>query len=166
MGEGMNRRRFLTVLGVTGGGGVALDACGTSPESTQKLIPYLVQPDDQVPGTATSYASTCRECPAGCGLHAKVREGRVIKLEGNPDSPINHGRLCARGQAALEGLYNPDRVTQPLARNAQGKLEAISWDDALARLGAKVKEARGKGIRFVTGLESGTFGELVDEWTA
>ena len=166
MGEGMNRRRFLTVLGVTGGGGVALDACGTSPESTQKLIPYLVQPDDQVPGTATSYASTCRECPAGCGLHAKVREGRVIKLEGNPDSPINHGRLCARGQAALEGLYNPDRVTQPLARNAQGKLEAIAWDDALAGLGAKVKEARGKGIRFVTGLESGTFGELVDEWTA
>jgi molybdopterin-containing oxidoreductase family iron-sulfur binding subunit len=165
MGEEMNRRRFLTVLGVSGGGAAALGACGIGSEPTQKLIPYLVQPDDQVPGTATLYATTCRECAAGCGVHAKVREGRVIKLEGNPESPINHGRLCARGQAALEGVYNPDRVTDPLARNAQGKLEKISWDDALARLSGKVKGARGKGIVFVTGHESGSFGELVDEWT-
>ena len=111
MSEQMNRRRFLTVLGVTGGGAVAVSACGSDAQRTQKLIPYLIQPEDQVPGTATWYATTCRECTAGCGLHAKVREGRVIKLEGNPESPINAGRLCARGQAALEGVYNPDRVT-------------------------------------------------------
>ena len=165
MGEGMNRRRFLTVLGVTGGGAAALGACGVGPEPTQKLIPYLVQPDEEVPGTATSYATTCRECAAGCGLHAKVREGRVIKLEGNPESPVNRGRLCARGQAALQGVYNPDRVTDPLARNAQGTLEKVTWEDALGRLGAKVKAARGQGIVFVTGLEAGSFGDLVDEWT-
>jgi anaerobic selenocysteine-containing dehydrogenase/Fe-S-cluster-containing dehydrogenase component len=165
MSEGMNRRRFLTVLGVTGGGAAALGACGVGAEPTQKLIPYLVQPEDEVPGIATSYATTCRECAAGCGLHAKVREGRVIKLEGNPDSPINRGRLCARGQAALQGVYNPDRVTDPLARNAQGTLEKISWDDALARLGGKVKDARGQGIVFITAHESGSFGDLVDEWT-
>ena len=165
MGEGMNRRRFLTVLGVTGGGAAALGACGVGAEPTQKLIPYLVQPDDVVPGLATMYATTCRECAAGCGLHAKVREGRVIKLEGNPDSPVNRGRLCARGQAALQGVYNPDRVTDPLARNAQGVLEKITWEDALARLSGKVKAAGGRGIVFVTGLESGSFGELVDEWT-
>ena len=163
MGEGMNRRRFLTVLGVTGGGAAALGACGVGAEPTQKLIPYLVQPDEEVPGTATSYATTCRECAAGCGLHAKVREGRVIKLEGNPESPINRGRLCARGQAGLQGLYNPDRVTDPLARNAQGALEKVSWEDALGQLGAKVKAARGKGIVFVTGHETGSFGDLVDE---
>ena len=165
MGEGMNRRRFLTVLGVTGGGAAALGACGVGGEPTQKLIPYLVQPEDQIPGTATLYATTCRECAAGCGLHAKVREGRVIKLEGNPESPVNRGRLCARGQAALQGVYNPDRVTDPLARNAQGVLEKVSWEDALARLGARVKEARGKGLVFVTGQEAGSFGDLVDEWT-
>ena len=161
----MDRRRFLTVLGVTGGGAAALGACGVDPQATRKLVPYLVQPEDQVPGVATWYATTCRECPSGCGVHAKVREGRVIKLEGNPESPINRGHLCARGQAALEGVYNPDRVTEPLARSAQGKLETISWDDALARLGAKVKAARGKGIAFVTGNESGSFGDLVAEWT-
>jgi molybdopterin-containing oxidoreductase family iron-sulfur binding subunit len=165
MSEGMNRRRFLTVLGVTGGGAAALGACGVGSEAPKKLIPYLVQPDDQVPGTATYYATTCRECAAGCGLHAKVREGRVIKLEGNPESPVNHGRLCARGQAGLEGLYNPDRVSEPLAKNAQGKLEKISWEDAIARLSAAVKAARGQGIVFVTGHESGSFGDLVDEWT-
>jgi len=165
MSEGMNRRRFLTVLGVTGGGAAALGACGVGAEPAQKLIPYLVQPDEQVPGMATLYATTCRECAAGCGLHAKVREGRVIKLEGNPESPVNRGRLCARGQAGLQGVYNPDRVTDPLARNAQGVLEKISWDDALKQLGAKVKAAGGKGIVFVTGLEAGSFGDLVDEWT-
>ena len=165
MSEQMNRRRFLTVLGVTGGGAAAVSACGSDAQRTQKLIPYLIQPEEQVPGTATWYATTCRECTAGCGLHAKVREGRVIKLEGNPESPINAGRLCARGQAALEGVYNPDRVTDPLARNAGGELEKITWDDALARVKAQVKAARGKGIAFVTGNESGAFGDLVGEWT-
>src|SRR2546423_8598032 len=123
MTDGMNRRRFLKILGVTGGGAAALSGCGIGPEPTQKLIPYLVAPDDQIPGVATWYATTCRECAAGCGLRARVREGRVVKLEGNPDSPINHGRLCARGQAALQGLYNTDRITAPHARGPNAQLE-------------------------------------------
>src|SRR5689334_7036161 len=154
----MDRRRFLTVLSATGGAAAAASACYIHAEPTEHLVPYTVPPENQVPGTATLYATTCRECAAGCGLHAKVREGRVIKLEGNPESPVNHGRLCARGQAGLEGVYNPDRVTDPLARTADGKLEKISWDDALARLSGKVKAARGQGIVFVTGHESGSFG--------
>jgi molybdopterin-containing oxidoreductase family iron-sulfur binding subunit len=163
MGEGMNRRRFLTVLGVTGGGAAALGACGVGAEPTKKLIPYLVQPEDQIPGTAP----VCDDLSRMRGrlrVHAKVREGRVIKLEGNPESPVNRGHLCARGQAALQGVYNPDRVTDPLARNAQGVLEKVSWEDALGHLGAKVKAAHGKGIVFVTGHEAGSFGDLVDEW--
>ncbi|HET7789888.1 MAG TPA: molybdopterin-dependent oxidoreductase [Gemmatimonadales bacterium] len=164
MSDGMNRRRFLKILGVTGGGAAAVSACGIGPEPTEKLIPYLVQSDDQVPGIATWYASTCRECPAGCGILVKTREGRAIKIEGNPESPVNRGRLCARGQAALQGLYNPDRVTEPLARNAQGTLEKISWDDAMTRLSGKVRAA-GKGLVFLTGAESSSFGDLVDEWT-
>src|SRR5713226_3770023 len=138
----MDRRRFLTVLGATGGGAAAVSACG--------IGPY--------------YATTCRECAAGCGLRAKVREGRVIKLEGNPDSPINQGRLCSRGQAGLQGLYNPDRITDPMARGPGGDWQKLSWEDAIARLQSNVKEARGKGIVFVTGLESGSFVELVDSW--
>ncbi len=164
MTDGMNRRRFLKVLGVTGAGAAAASACGIGPEPTERLIPYLVQPEDQIPGTATYYASTCRECAAGCGIHIRVREGRAVKIEGNPDSPINRGRLCARGQAALQGLYNPDRVIGPMVRNAAGGFDAIDWDGASRRLAAKVSEARGKGIVFVTGAEASSFGDLVDEW--
>src|SRR3989442_10507819 len=120
MADGMNRRRFLKVLGVTGGGAAVLSGCGIGPEPTEQLIPYLIAPEDQIPGVATYYATTCRECPAGCGLHARAREGRVVKLEGNPESPINRGRLCARGQAALQGLYDPDRITDPMERAADG----------------------------------------------
>jgi anaerobic selenocysteine-containing dehydrogenase/Fe-S-cluster-containing dehydrogenase component len=164
MSDGINRRKFLKVLGVTGGGAAALSACGIGPEPTEKLIPYLIPPEDQIPGTATYYATTCRECPAGCGLHVRVREGRAVKLEGNPESPVNRGRLCARGQAALQGLYNPDRVTTPLARTTGGRLEPIAWDEALARLAASLRDAPGGGIVFLTALEASSFGDLVDEW--
>src|SRR5260370_5989747 len=152
----MDRGRFRKVLGATGGGAAAVSACGIGPEPTEQLVPYLVPPENQVPGIATSYATRCRECAAGCGLRAKVREGRVIKLKGSPDSPINQGRLCSRGQAGLQGLYNPDRVTDPMARGASGEWQKLTWDDAIGRLQTHMQAARGKGIAFVTGLESGS----------
>src|SRR5207247_2267944 len=160
----MDRRRFLTVLGATGGAAAAASACNIHPEPTEHLVPYVVPPEEQVPGTATYYATTCRECAAGCGLHAKVRDGRVIKLEGNPEAPINEGRLCSRGQAALQGLYNPDRVTEPMARGPNGERQTLSWDDAVGRLAGQVKEARGRGLVFLTGLETGPFGHRAHTW--
>ena len=162
--DSMNRRRFLKVLGVTGAGAATLSACGIGPEPTEKLIPYLIQPEDQIPGTATYYASTCRECAAGCGIHVKVREGRAVKIEGNPESPVNRGRLCSRGQASLQGLYNPDRVTGPLVRNAAGGFDAIGWDDAIAQVRAKIGAAQARGVVFVTGADASSFGDLVEEW--
>ena len=165
MTDGINRRRFLKVLGAAGGGAAALTACGVvTPTPTEKLIPYLVPPDDQVPGTATWYATTCRECSAGCGVRVRVREGRAVKLEGNPDSSVNRGRLCARGQAGLQGLYNPDRVRTPLARNAAGQLAPITWEQASETLAEKLKAAQGHGIVFLTGHEPSAFGDLADEW--
>jgi len=160
--EGVTRRRFLKVLGVAGGGTLAATACGSS--SPEKLIPYLIPVEDQVPGVATWYATTCRECPAGCGVHARVREGRAVKLEGNPDHPINRGKLCSRGQAALQGLYNPDRVRGPMVRNASGTFEPISWQDAITRVGERLGAAPGAQVWFVTGNEAGTFDRLVSDW--
>ena len=158
----MNRRRFLKVLGVTGGGAAALSGCGS--DGVEKLIPYLVPPENQVPGVATIYATSCRECPAGCGVHARVREGRVVKVEGNREHPINQGKLCARGQASLQGVYNPDRVRQPLARGANGELEPIGWDDAIQRIVDRLGQVSTDQVRFVTGSEAGSFGRLVDAW--
>ncbi|MGH7704220.1 MAG: molybdopterin-dependent oxidoreductase, partial [Gemmatimonadales bacterium] len=129
------------------------------------LIPYLVQAEDQVPGIPTYYASTCTECPAGCGLHVKTREGRAVKLEGNPDHPVNAGKLCARGQSALQGLYNPGRLTGPQQRGPDGSFQDITWDDAIARLAAKLTEARGR-VAVISGAGRGTFSDLLAAWTA
>jgi molybdopterin-containing oxidoreductase family iron-sulfur binding subunit len=110
----VTRRKFLSVLGTTSAGAAVLTGCST--EKVEKLIPYLVQSEDQVPGVATFYASTCSECSAGCGLHVRTREGRAVKLEGNPAHPVNAGRLCSRGQAGLQSLYNPGRIKGPMQR--------------------------------------------------
>src|SRR6476646_3337267 len=135
---GVKRREFLKVLGAAG---AATTAVGCSQERVEKLIPYLVSPDETVPGVSNYYATTCRECSAGCGVIAEVRDGRTIKLEGNPDHPLSRGALCSRGQAALQGLYNPDRFRAPMV-NENGAWKTISWDDAVTRLNTAVSGAR------------------------
>src|SRR3954463_13296095 len=137
MTDGLDRRRFLKVLGVAGTGAAALTGCSTS-DATDKLIPYLNPVEDQIPGVSTWYATTCRECTAGCGLHVRVREGRAVKVEGNPHHPVNRGRTCSLAQASLQGLYNPDRIRAPMARGTDGKMAAISWDDAIARIAPRL----------------------------
>jgi molybdopterin-containing oxidoreductase family iron-sulfur binding subunit len=138
---------------------------GCSTRKVEKLIPYLVQSEDQVPGVPTWYASTCTECPAGCGLHVKTREARAIKLEGNPGHPVNAGKLCAHGQSALQGLYNPGRVRGPMARQADGSFKDITWDEAIAALAQKLQGAGGK-LAVLSGAGRGTFSDLLQAWTA
>ncbi|HEX5003844.1 MAG TPA: molybdopterin dinucleotide binding domain-containing protein [Gemmatimonadales bacterium] len=161
--SGMDRRRFLTVLGVTGAGTAALSGCST--DRVQKLIPYMVQSEDQVPGIPTYYASTCTECASGCGLHVKTREARAIKLEGNPAHPVNAGKLCARGQAGLQSLYNPNRVRGPRKRLADGGFADTPWADGVAEVAARVSAAGGK-VAVISGAGRGTFSDLLAAWTA
>ncbi|MGH7590942.1 MAG: hypothetical protein ACREL2_05850, partial [Gemmatimonadales bacterium] len=157
----IDRRKFLTVVGVTGAGAAALSGCST--ERVEKLVPYLVQSEDQIPGIPTYYASTCTECAAGCGLHVKTREARAIKLEGNPENPINAGTICSRGQAALQGLYNPDRLAGPMQKDGAG-WKSISWDDAMALLASKLGAA-GSKVAVLSGAGRGTFDDLLGDWT-
>ena len=161
MSGGMNikRRDFLKLVGVSGAG-LVLSSCGN--KDTEKLVPFVNQPEDMVPGIPTFYASSCRECPAGCGLVVKTREGRVIKLEGNPAHPVNKGGLCARGHAGLQELYNADRLKTPMKKNGTG-WTAISWDEAIATLAQKAKEA-GPKTAALTGLETGSVDTLYAEW--
>ena len=102
------------------GASAAAPVVGCASKPVETLIPYVVQPEEITPGVATYYATVCQECPAGCGMVVRTREGRAVKVEGNPSHPINQGALCARGQASLQGLYNPDRIRQPLYRNEAG----------------------------------------------
>src|SRR3954464_482763 len=138
----MKRREFLRALGVAGGAAVAQ---GCSPAPSETLIPYLVAPDDIVPGEAAFVATTCRACPAGCGMHVKTIDARAIKAEGNPRHPVNLGALCARGQASVQSLYDPDRFEGPMRRRPDGALQRISWDEAESAVAAKVREAAGRG---------------------
>jgi anaerobic selenocysteine-containing dehydrogenase/Fe-S-cluster-containing dehydrogenase component len=162
MSNGLERREFLKVLGVTGAG-AGLTACGTG--GTEKLIPYVVPHEEIVPGIATWYRTTCRECPAGCGMNVRTREGRAVKAEGNPLSPIAHGKLCARGQASLHGLYDPDRIPRPLARTGTDDWQRLSWDDAERRLAAELERHRGRTV-LLTGNYVGTMDRLVDAFAA
>jgi molybdopterin-containing oxidoreductase family iron-sulfur binding subunit len=155
----LDRRQFLKVVG-TGAGVAVTSGCSDLPE---QLIPYVVQPEEITPGLPVLYASTCQECSAGCGLHVRTREGRPVKLEGNPDHPVNQGRLCPRGQASIGRSYHPDRYAGPLRRGADGALAPISWDEALALLAEKLGAARGR-IRMITGETGPTLGRLIDEW--
>jgi molybdopterin-containing oxidoreductase family iron-sulfur binding subunit len=162
----VKRREFLKVLGV---GTAATTMIGCTSEKVEKLIPYLVSPDDTVPGVSTYYATTCRECSAGCGVIAETRDGRTIKLEGNPEHPVNRGALCARGQAALQGLYNPDRYRGPMARK-NGSLQRVGWDEALQIFAQRLGETRSRGgagnAVFINQHESGSFPGFLDAWLA
>jgi anaerobic selenocysteine-containing dehydrogenase/Fe-S-cluster-containing dehydrogenase component len=166
--SGIDRRSFFKIV-ASSGAAVAAAGCGQDAaellnQLPQKLIPYVVPPEGIVPGVASYFSTVCRECPAGCGLVAKNRDGRVIKLEGNPDHPVNAGALCIRGQAALQGLYHPDRYRTPLMGG-----KAVTWDEALKpladKMGALAKGRQGSRIALVSGLETGSLGRLMDEWT-
>lgn len=166
-GKGVNRRRFLKIIGV-GGATAALASCTEAP--TDKLIPYLVPPDNTIPGVSSWFATVCRECPAGCGLHVRTREGRAVKVEGNPLHPVNRGRLCVRGQASVQGLYNPDRIREPLLRSESNEFRPISWEEGEALLVEKWKELRNAGspdrLGVITPLVTGSLEKLIADGMA
>ena len=166
-----SRRSFLKVMGLGGAGSaLVLSGCGDTDvinqvdlEVRKEKVEPNVDPQDFVrPGVEMYYASTCRQCPAGCGLHARIREGRVLKLEGNPASDINHGRLCPMGQAGLQGHYNPDRLSKPMLRK-NGQLTEISWDQAEDVLKKKLGRKNAK-LAWLSGAISGHSAALIDSY--
>jgi molybdopterin-containing oxidoreductase family iron-sulfur binding subunit len=165
MSKGIERREFLKVLGATGAGSSLLAGC--RPNGADKLIPYVVPHEDITPGVATWYHTTCRECPAGCGMSVRTREGRAVKAEGNPLSPISHGYLCARGQASLHGLYDPDRIPQALLKaGGDGpSWDKITWDNAEQRVYNALAAHRGRTV-MLTHTFTGTLDRLIDDWCA
>ncbi len=91
--------------------------------------------------------SMCEMCVWRCGLIAKVKDGRVVKLDGNPEHPHSRGNLCPRGQSGLMNTYDPDRVLTPLIRvgkRGEGKFRQASWDEALDLVASKMLEIKEK----------------------
>lgn len=141
--------------------GAALSACNVN-NADKKLIPYLVPPEEGViPGVPRYANSTCMECPAQCGVSVKIRDDKPVKLEGNPNHPINKGALCVRGQSSLARLYHPERLKQPVLNG-----KPVSWEEAAAAFNSALEESAGKGQRniFLSSRTTGTLGQLIDEF--
>jgi anaerobic selenocysteine-containing dehydrogenase len=89
--------------------------------------------------------TVCSACYGGCGVIAHIKDGKVIKIKGDPDHPNNKGELCPKGVAGIELLYHPDRLNYPLKRaggRGEGKWDRISWDEALDTIAQKLNEFR------------------------
>lgn len=136
-----DRREFLKLAGFTFAG-AAIAGCDTA--RMEKAIPYLVKPEEIVPGKAVWYASTCAGCNAGCGILVKNRDGRPIKLEGNPEHPVSRGGLCVVGQAQLLGLYDSLRLQQPIMGGTASDWQTVdrSIIDQLDEVGKSDKAVR------------------------
>jgi anaerobic selenocysteine-containing dehydrogenase len=155
MNSDFDRRDFLKVLG-WGGAAVALSGCGNGmvESGNETVVSYVETNDYMVPSISVYFNSTCAQCDAGCSITGRIREGRVLKLEGNPESAINRGKTCGLGQAGVQNHYNPDRVRAPLLRTGNSG-EAITWDKAYALIAEKLNGVSGEEIAFLSGGMSG-----------
>ena len=105
------------------------------------------------------FKSTCRMDHGGCGVLVHVKDGRVAKVEGNPEHPISKGTLCVKGRASPEHLYHPERLGFPLKRvgeRGEGKWQRISWDEALDTITNKMNEVKAKYGAEAIALGTGT----------
>jgi Fe-S-cluster-containing dehydrogenase component/anaerobic selenocysteine-containing dehydrogenase len=145
---GVSRRTFLEVLGYSTAA-LTLSGC-RAPQ--QKIIPYLKQPVEFTPGVSSWFASVCGGCSAACGALVKVRDGRPIKLEGNPDHPLSSGGLCALAHGMVFGVYDAERVRQPLIASRSATWEQI--DNEITQKLAAIKQSGGR-VRVLTGPITG-----------
>jgi menaquinone reductase, molybdopterin-binding-like subunit len=155
----MERRDFIKISALSGVM-ATLEGC----RSAEKQLIRFIPEEELVPGIATIKPSVCTVCSAGCGLQVRVMQGEAEvvrrgqqglikmglakKLEGNPQHPVNQGKLCARGQASLQVLYHPDRITHPIKRTGprgSGEFQPISWDYALKEVSAHLGTLQASG---------------------
>ena len=145
-GASVSRRRFLGfAAGAAAGAAAGVPAGRTLGDLLQAADPPVYPPR----GPESFVLSVCRLCPGGCGLRVRRIGERAVKVDGNPLHPVNGGRLCPRGQAALQSLYHPDRLAGPLhrvgPRGALESFERVSWDRALGEIATRLKALREKG---------------------
>ena len=154
---GGNRRDFLKFMGFGLGAATVAAGCDIP---IKRAIPYVIRPDEIVPGVATYYASSFVDGGDYCSILVKTREGRPIKIEGNSLSPITNGGTSARAQASVLGLYDVNRIKTPTIDGGK-----VSWTKLDTEVKGILKAS--KGIRLVTHtLLSPTAKKSVAEFTS
>jgi anaerobic selenocysteine-containing dehydrogenase len=162
----ISRREFLQMLGAV-----------TATMALTDLEPVWGVPDEIVeealrgPGIETFKRSICQLCPAGCGIRVRLIDGIPVHIDGNPIHPINEGGICPQGAAGLDFLYHPDRIRQPMLRKGpkgSGEWEAVSWDDAMAKLAGRLSDLRASGaperMAFLVREKRGLMFEIIDRF--
>ncbi len=137
----MSRKKFLALLSAS----AAFAAAGCSLYRDKgEIVPYNKKPEEITLGKANYYASTCTGCAEACGILIKTREGRPIKVDGNSEHPVNQGKICARGQASILNLYDPDRLKEPMTVDG-GNLLKGSWKEINSKINSALASAASKG---------------------
>jgi MoCo/4Fe-4S cofactor protein with predicted Tat translocation signal len=144
-----SRRDFLKILTYSVGSAALLAACK---RPVQNAIPFLVQPENIIPGTSTYYASTFYDGSEYCPILVKVRDGRPIKLEGNNLYKYTRGGTSPRVQASILSLYDNARIKGPIQKN-----KGITWESADKAIVAALQKVKTSGKEIVI-LSSTIFG--------
>jgi len=161
--SGISRRKFLALAGAS----AALAGVGCSDyRSKGHIIPYNKMPEEIVVGNPNYYASTSTVCAHSCGILIKTREGRPIKVSGNPDHPVSKGKTCSKCEASILSLYDPERLKFPMKKNHNGEFNKYDWkpiDDEIIDILNKTGD---KQIAFVAhSVISPTGKKVLDDFT-
>lgn len=165
----LTRRAFLGLTSL-----IATTAGAVEDLIRYRLLGFPAPPDDEplLPREPDRWLpAVCQLCSAGCGIAARVAQGRVVKLEGLPAHPVNRGALCPRGLAGLTELYHPDRLLRPMkriGRRGEGRFEPIAWEQAIARLVEPLRALRRRGephrVAWLDGPSSGLSRQLIQRF--
>ena len=132
----ITRRSFVKSAAALGA------ACGLGVAVSDDLV-HVDPAHADTGGDVKIVKTACRACIASCAVLAHVKNGRVIKIEGNPESPMSQGGLCAKGMAGIQALYHPNRNKYPMRRvgeRGQNQWERITWDEAITEIAEKLIE--------------------------
>ncbi len=155
----LSRRSFMSIMGAS----MALAGLAGCRRPVEKIIPYVVPPENIVPGVPEYYATTMPFGMSAYGLIVETHEGRPTKIEGNPDHPSTKGMSNAYMQASLLDLYDPDRAKKPMHKGVEKE-----WHDFVEywqKLYPKYIESQGKGLAIISeSFSSPTLGRLYREF--
>jgi anaerobic selenocysteine-containing dehydrogenase len=160
----VSRRAFLKVSAASGAGAALASQLPRSVVSAPQETSRVGADENWVP-------SVCLQCPGGCGIKVRIVNGRAVKIEGNPEHPINLGRLCPKGHIGLQILYDPDRIKGPMKRlgkRGEGRWERIGWNQAIEEIAAKLSHIRQTHephtLAIMWGRDRGVMGPLLERF--
>ncbi|MHB9010847.1 MAG: TAT-variant-translocated molybdopterin oxidoreductase [Ignavibacteriaceae bacterium] len=144
---GVSRRKFLALVSAS----AALAAAGCANyNGNGKIIPYNTKPEEITLGKPNYYASTFIDNGQDYGILIKTREGRPIKVDGNPDHPVSKGKTSAKAQSAILSLYDPERLQQPLRKTSSGNFMKSTWQHIDQEISSALAKADGKEISIIS----------------